>query len=96
MERRSTGLIHCRLCAAIFTSLDHEAGESFSGLAESAANLRASWLSSARWQLARKLQLKQRCVSPSGGSMRPYLILMAVVLMAALAIAQQPVPFPGA
>jgi|SRR5208282_6123787 len=28
--------------------------------------------------------------------MRPYLVLMAVVLMAAFALAQQPVPYPGA
>src|SRR5580658_5569738 len=28
--------------------------------------------------------------------MRPYLVLMAVVLMATFALAQQPVPYPGA
>src|ERR1700688_4987021 len=57
-------LIDCRLCAAIFTSSEDRPRVNLSCLAESAANLRTSWVSSARRELASKLHLKQRSVSP--------------------------------
>src|SRR6266853_550381 len=72
-------LIDCRLCAAIFTSVNDEPRLNLSFLAESAANLRTSWAALVQRELASKLHLKQRSVSPSGGSMRPYLVLMAAV-----------------
>src|SRR6266852_3383547 len=57
-------LIDCRLCAAVFTSLSDGHCLHFSCLAESAANLRTSWAALVQWELASKLHLKQRSVSP--------------------------------
>src|SRR5260370_28295889 len=56
--------ICCRLCAAIFTSVDNDRHLNLSCLAESAANLRTSWAALVRWELASKLHLKHTSVSP--------------------------------
>ena len=61
---QETALIGCRLCAAIFTSVDNSRHLNLSCLAESAANLRTSWAALVRWELASKLHLKHRSVSP--------------------------------
>src|ERR1700675_4262587 len=58
------GPINCRLCAAVFTSLGDGPRLHFSCLAESAANLRTSWAALVQRELASKLHLKQRSVSP--------------------------------
>src|ERR1700682_1323189 len=58
-------------------------------LAESAVNLRTSWVSSAERELASKLHSTWKVLVPCGGSMRPYLVLMAAVLMAVAAFGQR-------
>src|ERR1700687_6207588 len=66
MERRS--IRSCANRLQVVRSNFHQfrglARVNLSCLAESAANLRTSWVSSARRELASKLHLKQRSVSP--------------------------------
>lgn len=96
--RRDTGvirLIRCRMCALVFIRPLPLVGSNLRALAESTVNLRVSC------PFRRRANWPANCTEdldvsvPCGGSMRPYLILLTVVLMAAAAFAQSPLPYSG-